>query len=186
MPPILPAPGPGKKPGAATRAFQAHLRTGRPGRCGCITGPVGGVKIRSDQGRRVPVSSPENMASKSKEKDDAERLSRERIRRQRREFESSYRARALRLFPWICARCGREFGGRKLQELTVHHKDHNHDNNPPDGSNWELLCIYCHENEHSRFSVADASEASLPGDDTGVESSYRPFEGLADLLKRRD
>ena len=32
----------------------------------------------------------------------------------------------------------------------MHHKDHNHDNNPPDGSNWELLCLYCHDNEHSR------------------------------------
>ncbi|MFA7667514.1 MAG: HNH endonuclease, partial [Burkholderiaceae bacterium] len=22
------------------------------------------------------------------------------------------------------------------------------DDNPPDGSNWELLCLYCHDNEH--------------------------------------
>ncbi|MGD1971977.1 MAG: YajD family HNH nuclease, partial [Desulfobacterales bacterium] len=62
----------------------------------------------------------------------------------------SYRQKALKLFPHVCARCGREFEGKKLRELTVHHKDHNHDNNPPDGSNWELLCIYCHDNEHSR------------------------------------
>jgi len=64
--------------------------------------------------------------------------------------EAGYRERALRLFPWICGRCGREFSGTRLRELTVHHKDHNHDNNPLDGSNWELLCVYCHDNEHSR------------------------------------
>src|SRR5262249_9154615 len=64
--------------------------------------------------------------------------------------EERYRAQALKLYPWICARCGREFSGKKLREPTVHHKDHNHDNNPPDGSNWELLCLYCHENEHAR------------------------------------
>jgi cytochrome c553 len=32
----------------------------------------------------------------------------------------------------------------------VHHKDGNHLNNPPDGSNWENLCVYCHEDEHTR------------------------------------
>ena len=67
----------------------------------------------------------------------------------RKEREDTYRERALKLFPWICARCGREFSGKRLRELTVHHKDHDHDNNPPDGSNWELLCLYCHENEHA-------------------------------------
>ncbi|HNA68536.1 MAG TPA: YajD family HNH nuclease, partial [Rhodocyclaceae bacterium] len=47
-----------------------------------------------------------------------------------------YRARALKLYPWICGRCAREFTVANLRELTVHHRDHNHDNNPPDGSNW--------------------------------------------------
>lgn len=56
-----------------------------------------------------------------------------------------YRSRALAMYPHICGRCAREFSGKKLKELTVHHKDHNHDNNPPDGSNWELLCMYCHK-----------------------------------------
>ena len=67
------------------------------------------------------------------------------------EPDQTYRARALKLFPWICAHCGREFDGRKLNQLTVHHKDHNHDHNPPDGSNWELLCLYCHDNEHQEY-----------------------------------
>ena len=64
------------------------------------------------------------------------------------ELSQGYRERALKLFPHVCARCGREFEGKTLKELTVHHKDHNHNNNPPDGSNWELLCVYCHDDEH--------------------------------------
>ncbi len=94
-----------------------------------------------------------------------------------------YRERALKLFPWVCAKCGREFNGRNLKELTVHHKDHNHDNNPPDGSNWELLCIYCHDNEHSRQEVADAYSTTDPEKGRGSFSTHSPFAGLADLLK---
>ena len=44
--------------------------------------------------------------------------------------QAGYREQALKLFPWVCARCSREFEGKKVRELTVHHKDHNHDNNP--------------------------------------------------------
>ena len=65
-----------------------------------------------------------------------------------------YRKRALKIHPWVCARCAREFTGRNLRQLTVHHKDHDHTNNPADGSNWELLCIYCHDDEHSRNETA--------------------------------
>ena len=107
-------------------------------------------------------------------------------RQARLEREKGYREAALKLFPWICGRCGREFSGKKLKELTVHHKDHNHDNNPPDGSNWELLCIYCHDNEHSRFDVADAYGNHTPGDqDTSEPFGNNPFSGLADLLKKK-
>ena len=60
-----------------------------------------------------------------------------------------YRERALKMYPWICGRCAREFTRVNLSELTVHHRNHDHDFNPPDGSNWELLCVYCHDNEHS-------------------------------------
>lgn len=63
-----------------------------------------------------------------------------------------YREQSLKLYPWVCARCGREFTRENLHELTVHHKDHNHDNNPPDGSNWENLCLYCHDWEHQKYS----------------------------------
>ena len=63
---------------------------------------------------------------------------------------SDYRERSLRIHGLICAKCGREFDHTNRQLLTVHHKDGNHMNNPPDGSNWENLCIYCHDDEHSR------------------------------------
>jgi len=97
--------------------------------------------------------------------------------------EKTYRGRALKLFPWICARCGREFAGKRVRELTVHHKDHNHDNNPPDGSNWELLCLYCHDNEHSRDQVAEWYGEVTPGDEQEPHSTHRPFAGLDALLK---
>ncbi len=100
-----------------------------------------------------------------------------------RERENTYRERALKLFPWVCGHCAREFDGKRLKELTVHHKDHNHDNNPPDGSNWELLCIYCHDNEHSRDQVADAYDTADPASSPERSPGSNPFAGLADLLK---
>ena len=109
----------------------------------------------------------------------------------------SYREEALKILPWICGRCAREFGRERLRELTVHHKDGNHDNNPPDGSNWELLCIYCHENEHARFEDAKAGKSgseksgsdpksknqAKPGSDP--IATHRAFEGLNELLKKK-
>ncbi len=67
----------------------------------------------------------------------------------------TYRERSLALHGWICAKCAREFDTSNLHLLTVHHRDGNHNNNPPDGSNWENLCAYCHEDEHSREILAD-------------------------------
>ena len=107
------------------------------------------------------------------------------VRRRQQEREKTYREKALKLFPWVCARCGRAFSGKKLKELTVHHRDHDHDNNPSDGSNWELLCIYCHENEHQRYEdSAGYSDGASETSDESV-STHRPFEGLADLLKKK-
>src|SRR5580765_5800947 len=77
----------------------------------------------------------------------------------------TYREQALKLFPWICGRCAREFDRSNVRELTVHHKDHNHDNNPSDGSNWELLCVYCHDNEHSRELEAAAARGPIVRED---------------------
>ena len=67
----------------------------------------------------------------------------------------NYRERSLKLHGWICAKCGREFELSNLHLLTVHHRDGNHLNNPADGSNWENLCAYCHEDEHSRGLLGD-------------------------------
>ncbi|MBW1820429.1 MAG: HNH nuclease family protein [Deltaproteobacteria bacterium] len=103
-------------------------------------------------------------------------------RRDRENREKTYRERALKLFPWICGRCGREFTGKRLRELTVHHKDHNHDNNPLDGSNWELLCIYCHDNEHSRHLDEQWHDAATPDDEQKPSSTHRPFADLETLL----
>ncbi len=107
------------------------------------------------------------------------------VRNSQRGRENTYRERALKLFPWICGRCAREFTGKQLRELTVHHKDHNHDNNPPDGSNWELLCLYCHDNEHARNEVADAYDNEPSGKSQKDDNDFvqNPFAGLADLLK---
>ncbi|HIJ55401.1 MAG TPA: HNH nuclease family protein [Deltaproteobacteria bacterium] len=119
----------------------------------------------------------------------SDRGSRSRIvdeaRQSRADREKGYRERALKIFPRICARCGREFSGRKLRELTVHHKDHDHDNNPPDGSNWELLCLYCHDNEHSRDQVSDWYGETTPDTDIKPEALDNPFADLANLLKNK-
>ena len=93
-----------------------------------------------------------------------------------------YRERALKIYPWICGRCARTFTHVNLRELTVHHRDHNHDNNPSDGSNWELLCVYCHDNEHSRY--LDAAYGSLDGGAADSSPPNNPFANLADLLKK--
>jgi hypothetical protein len=95
----------------------------------------------------------------------------------------SYREQALKILPWICARCAREFDGARLKELTVHHKDGNHHHNPSDGSNWELLCIYCHENEHAR--VEDFKSGSEP-ESREKPATHRPLEKLGDLLKKKE
>ena len=96
--------------------------------------------------------------------------------------KKSYREQALRILPWVCARCARDFTGKNLRQLTVHHKDHNHRNNPADGSNWELLCVYCHDDEHSRHETAAAYGKSTTRRKQ-PRSTYKPFANLEELLK---
>jgi len=117
-------------------------------------------------------------------KPDQERLDRvvAEARRSREQREQQYRDRALKIYPWICGRCAREFTRENLHQLTVHHRDHNHDNNPSDGSNWELLCLYCHDNEHSRY--LDSAEGSQPSEEA-PRATYQPFAGLESMLKRK-
>lgn len=107
------------------------------------------------------------------------------VERNRAQREKGYRERALKMFPAVCARCGRDFEGKRLRELTIHHKDHNHDNNPPDGSNWELLCLFCHDNEHSRFVNEEHYEETRPGEGKSKPTTtFKPFAGLEKLLKK--
>lgn len=91
----------------------------------------------------------------------------------------TYRERALKMFPWICGRCAREFQSSNLRELTVHHRDHNHLNNRSNGSNWELLCLYCHDDEHSR-SLRHSETLERQELTVGV---YKPFLDIDKFLK---
>ena len=109
----------------------------------------------------------------------------EEARRRQAQREKTYREKALKLFPWVCGRCGREFSGRRLSELTVHHKDHNHENNPPDGGNWELLCIYCHDQEHQRQQFESEYGQAEPAEEGNGGGIHRPFAGLEALLKKK-
>ena len=104
-------------------------------------------------------------------------------RRARDLRDQSYRGQALKLYPHVCGRCGRDFERRNLHELTVHHRDHNHDNNPADGSNWELLCLYCHDNEHQRQLLAEPSSAGADGN--AATASHKPFADLSRLLQQK-
>ncbi len=105
-------------------------------------------------------------------------------RRERERRELGYRERALKIYPWVCGRCARTFTHVNLRELTVHHRDHNHDNNPPDGSNWELLCLYCHDNEHQR-QIEAAPQALTASGRLADTATNQPFGGLEGLLKGR-
>lgn len=102
-------------------------------------------------------------------------------RRSREKRERDYREQALKLYPWVCGRCAREFTRENLHELTVHHRDHDHDNNPPDGSNWELLCVYCHDNEHARL-VDGTGTPDTPSEKS--TATYQPFADLRSRLKK--
>ena len=96
--------------------------------------------------------------------------------------DQTYRERALKIYPWVCGRCAREFTRTNVRELTVHHRDHNHGNNPPDGSNWELLCLYCHDNEHQRQLEAAGGGNAEAG---ARASTYAAFAGLKSLLANK-
>ena len=103
-----------------------------------------------------------------------------------------YREKSLALYGLLCARCGREFDESTRHLLTVHHKDGNHGNNPLDGSNWENLCIYCHEDAHSRGILGEyltgssgGSDSSLAYEDLNVKDTPQAKLGsLGDKLKK--
>ena len=95
--------------------------------------------------------------------------------------DQGYREQALKMYPHICGRCSREFDRKNLHELTVHHRDHDHDNNPADGSNWELLCMYCHDNEHQRQLEAQQGHTSTGGGKANA-ATFNPFSDLKGML----
>jgi len=129
------------------------------------------------------ISGPTKPTSRKITQDQMDRVV-ERARKLKDERLKGYREQSLKIHPWVCARCGREFTGANLHLLTVHHKDHNHENNPPDGSNWENLCIYCHDNEHSRFLDHEAAGGAEHGEEKGASMSHKPFAALARLLNK--
>jgi hypothetical protein len=108
------------------------------------------------------------------------------LRRENNERAKTYREQALKLFPHVCQRCGREFSGTRLRELTVHHKDGNHMNNPPDGSNWALLCLYCHDDEHGTAEQRGVGPGGTTGNAPSEPLGFQAFEGLRELLVNKD
>ncbi len=109
------------------------------------------------------------------------------IQHDRDRRQKTYREQALAMYPHVCGRCGREFSGKALRELTVHHKDSDHMNNPPDGSNWELLCLYCHDDEHGGFAdKVGYSEGLAPSSSREPALGFKAFEGLGTLLETKD
>jgi 5-methylcytosine-specific restriction endonuclease McrA len=105
--------------------------------------------------------------------------------RARDERMRGYREQSLKIHPWVCGRCGRSFTLKNLHELTVHHKDHNHDNNPPDGSNWENLCIYCHDYEHQKHEEYLRGVGVETQSRKTPESTHKPFADLKALLDKK-
>jgi hypothetical protein len=106
--------------------------------------------------------------------------------RHRAERDQGYREKSLKMYPWVCGRCARTFTRENLRELTVHHRDHNHDNNPANGSNWELLCVFCHDNEHQKQEefIAAAGRGNRAESDSGG-AKHNPFAGLKDMMKNK-
>ena len=107
------------------------------------------------------------------------------MRQEEQQRQSGYREQALKLFPHVCGRCTREFEGKNIRELTVHHIDHNHDNNPADGSNWELLCLYCHDHEHTRGIQDQRTEEPNNSEPEKESLSHSPFAALAKKMAEK-
>jgi hypothetical protein len=134
------------------------------------------------------------VKDKSQDIRSAEDVVRDLKREQQKLPGEDYREKSLALHGLICGRCGREFDESTRHLLTVHHKDGNHNNNPLDGSNWENLCVYCHEDVHSRGILGEylAGSASQPdsslayGDLSGKDTTPTPVKlgSLGDKLKK--
>jgi hypothetical protein len=144
---------------------------------------MAGVTYGSSGGR-VRV---QTLQDKSRPARSAEEVVRE-IKASQQSGGGEYREKALSLHGLICGRCGREFDAANRHLLTVHHKDGNHHNNPPDGSNWENLCAYCHEDLHSRGVLGDYMEGTAVSREQVVvyrdEAAVGGMGVLADKLRK--
>ncbi len=102
----------------------------------------------------------------------------------REQVQSNYREQSLRIHGLVCGKCGREFELANLHLLTVHHKDGNHHNNPLDGTNWENLCAYCHEDAHARLVLANRTLGASPNAQPAASDRQpsTPIGTLGDLL----
>jgi hypothetical protein len=96
-----------------------------------------------------------------------------------------YREKSLAINSLVCARCGREFSESQRKLLTVHHKDGNHHNNPADGSNWENLCVYCHEDVHSRGVLAEYLGDNTHGQEISLVYNDSPAAVGSGLLAEK-
>jgi hypothetical protein len=108
------------------------------------------------------------VKDKSQDIRSAEDVVRDLKREQQKLPGEDYREKSLALHGLICGRCGREFDESTRHLLTVHHKDGNHNNNPLDGSNWENLCVYCHDDVHSRGILGEYLAGTSSGSDSGL------------------
>lgn len=133
----------------------------------------GKVRVTKTQQRTAPARSAEEVVREIK----SAQLS----------GEGDYRERSLAMHGLICGRCGREFNPSNRHLLTVHHRDGNHLHNPADGSNWENLCVYCHEDIHSRGLLGDYLEGSASSRDQTVvyrDEKATGASGLGTLADR--
>jgi hypothetical protein len=131
---------------------------------------MGRVRVTTTQDRSKIARAPEDVVRELK-KD------------QQKPPGEDYRERALAIYGLICARCGREFDAANRHLLTVHHKDGNHHNNPPDGSNWEALCVYCHDDAHSREILGQYLDGAA-GRDEGLVYKDEAGSGLGTLAEQ--
>jgi hypothetical protein len=139
---------------------------------------MGRISFNNRSGRIKVNSSPQQ---KGKSQKTVEEVVREMKSGQSHPSGDDYRERSLALHGLVCARCSREFDQSNRHLLTVHHKDGNHFNNPPDGSNWENLCIYCHEDIHSRGLLGEYMSGISSGKDVGVVYEDKSGSGVGIL-----
>jgi len=86
------------------------------------------------------------------------------------------------MYPHIFGSCSHELTQKTPHELTVHHRDHNHGNNPADDSYSQLLCLYCPDNGHDR--QLEAHQRDTYNDDG--KSDAATFNRFADLKSMPD